>query len=196
MTAPRFPVVGVAGQAGHGKGAAGAHLVQKHGFRQVALADPLKLQLAEWFPPSQFPEFALNRQNARDRDPLVRRAQQIVGTEVFRARDPQHWVKLLSMTVSSLMNVPTVPGVVVTDVRFPGDEAQAIKDWGGLLLFVERPGFEEKNIDHEHASESEVWRIREMAHAVIVNGGTLEQLRGKVTDKLTKYLIEGCWGFA
>ena len=61
--------------------------------------------------------------------PLLQR----LGTEVYRQRDPEIWVRTVYYTL--LDKRP--PVAVLTDVRFP-NEAQFVKDLGGTLIKVER----------------------------------------------------------
>lgn len=58
---------------------------------------------------------------------------QYLGTEVYRAKDPDVWLRALYHTL--LDKRPTV--AIVTDVRFP-NEARLVKEMGGTLIKVER----------------------------------------------------------
>ena len=74
-----------------------------------------------------------------------------------------------------MMSYPEQRDWVITDVRFP-DEAQAIKDWGGVLWRVDRPGLVGGD---GHASETAMDDYRGWDE-VIVNDGTIAELRAKV----------------
>lgn len=105
--------------------------------------------------------------------PEIRRLLQVLGTEVGRQMiDEDVWV---TMTTQDLK--PT-DDVVFADVRFP-NEAQAIKDLGGQIWRVNRPGTHAINA---HASESAMdnWPF----DAIITNDGTLEDLMGQVETAL------------
>jgi hypothetical protein len=46
---PRVPIVGISGLAGAGKDTVARILVERLGFEQIALADPMKRAVADWF---------------------------------------------------------------------------------------------------------------------------------------------------
>ena len=93
----------------------------------------------------------------------VREFLQKLGTAVRKEIDPDFWVKALFNTYHN-------GNVIIADVRFP-NEAEAIKERGGKLIRIERPGAGAGN----HISETALddykgWDI------VIDNVGTLEDL--------------------
>lgn len=103
----------------------------------------------------------------------VRRLLQVLGTEVGRKMiDNDIWVTMATKDLN--------PGdkIVFADVRFP-NEAQAIKDLGGQVWRIERPGITAVNA---HASETAMngWSF----DAIITNDGTLEDLQGQVETAL------------
>jgi hypothetical protein len=63
----------------------------------------------------------------------VGRALQIVGTEFFRRRDPDVWVRALFADTPAAVGAP----VVISDVRF-ANEAAAIRARGGVIIEVRR----------------------------------------------------------
>ena len=58
---------------------------------------------------------------------------QVLGTEVFRRRDPDVWVKTVYRKIQD--KAPAI--AVIPDVRFP-NEAQMVKDMGGKLIQIQR----------------------------------------------------------
>ena len=93
----------------------------------------------------------------------VREFLQKLGTAVRKEIDPDFWVK-------ALFNTYHKGNVIIADVRFP-NEAEAIKERGGILIRIERPGAGAG----EHVSETALddytgWNI------IIDNVGTLEDL--------------------
>ncbi len=126
----------------------------------------------------------------------VREFLQKLGTEAMR--DGLHrnvWVNALfadytleEKTKASYLNpYPELvyPNWIITDVRFP-NEAQAIKDRGGIIVRVNRGQQEMRYIQKAglHPSETSLdnWKFDE----VIENNGTLEDLRKKVADFMIK----------
>ena len=71
--------------------------------------------------------------------------------------------------------IPVYPNWIITDVRFP-NEAQAIKDRGGVVIRINKPQLIER--DFEHLSETSLDNY-EFDH-VIENNGSIEELVEKV----------------
>jgi hypothetical protein len=95
---------------------------------------------------------------------------QLLGTEAGRdIIHPNIWVNALFASYLKDSNW------VVTDVRFP-NEAQAIKDRGGIVIRVDKPQLIER--DFEHLSETSLDNY-EFDH-VIDNNGSIEELIEKV----------------
>lgn len=85
-------------------------------------------------------------------------------------------------TEAELMRMyPGVDLVVITDVRYP-NEASRIKDLGGVVWEVVRPGVESDG----HASEQPL--PRELVDHTIDNSGDLNFLTGRVDDAITETL--------
>lgn len=74
------------------------------------------------------------------------------------------------------------PKWIITDCRFP-NEAQAVKDKGGIIIRVNRPGIK----SGEHPSETALnnWDF----DYIIDNSAGLEELREKVAEMLTHFKI-------
>lgn len=71
---------------------------------------------------------------------------------------------------------------IVPDMRF-SNELEAIKSRGGLLIRIERPGLD---LLDQHPSETSLNEYKDW-NEVIVNDGTLEDLREKVKEIVKKY---------
>ena len=176
LTAPTR-LVGLTGFAGVGKDTAAAALA---GWRRAAFADLLRTGLLALDPyiVSGFSStrlsclIAMHGWDGAKRDfPDVRRLMQRFGTEAGRdLHGADVWVDALFRTVT--------PGerVVIADVRFP-NEYKAIRDRGGLIVRIVRPGIEAVN-DHvsEHAIDGFV------PDAIINNDGTVAELHAKIRE--------------
>lgn len=81
-----------------------------------------------------------------------RRLQQFIGTEIFRSRDPDFWVKLAEDYLNSIR----ADYVIIGDVRFP-NEASLIKKHNGILIKVVRPNYKED--DDNHISEKLIYSL-------------------------------------
>ena len=100
-------------------------------------------------------------------EPTVREVLQFVGTDLFRDRfHPETWTSALMRRYTPDQNW------LIADVRFP-NEAKAIRDKGGIVIRVERPG-EYKDL---HPSETALddYTFDE----VFYNDGTVEDLLNK-----------------
>lgn len=75
--------------------------------------------------------------------------------------------------------------IIISDVR-RSDEAAMIKDLGGILIKIERPGFSNLGDAKTHISEREISKIK--ADFVIENNGTIPNLYAKAQDLMYKIL--------
>jgi len=211
-------LVGVLGHAGHGKDSIGTVLVEEHGFTRDAFAKPLKdvARLLWMFSEEQLYGKLKEVEDERWKmSPRV--ALQLFGTEVGRelfAKWMPHigerfWLEHFKIRRSSLVEQRDAD-IVVCDVRFP-NEAELIKELGGVLVKVIRPGHnafaaaekkvsekivqvsekilekeeKEKEILGTHKSETLIDNI--IPDIVLVNDGTLKDLRDKI-ERITSYL--------
>jgi hypothetical protein len=100
-----------------------------------------------------------------------RKILQLLGTEAGREIiHPNIWVNSL------FADYTTDSNWVITDVRFP-NEAQAIKDRGGIVIRIERPGGE-SHCGGAHASET---ALDDYDFDIVINNdGTIDELIDKV----------------
>jgi hypothetical protein len=173
-------IVGVCGYANSGKDTVGDALVERHGFVKVAWADPMRMMaerinpIVGWDPDSdQWVRYndavaRVGYQQAKSDWPEIRRFLQRLGTEAGRGvLGDDVWVNATMARIEA-----DHPGrdVVITDCRF-ANEADAVRAAGGVLVQVDRPGFEPTVVDH--ASERP-WVCQ--ASIVLVNEGTVDDL--------------------
>jgi hypothetical protein len=106
----------------------------------------------------------------------IRRLQQVLGTEAIRGTigdniwvgTAMHWAEVA---------LAEQHRVVITDCRFE-NEAHAIREAGGLIVKIERPGL--GLATDSHLSEREL--PAELVDRTVVNDGTPAQLRRAATD--------------
>lgn len=107
----------------------------------------------------------------------VRVFMQKLGTEGLREGVHKNiWVNAL------FSDYTPGEGWIITDTRFP-NEAEAIKNRGGIIIRVNRPGI--SSGDHPSETSLDEW---EFDH-VITNDSTLEDLKQKVSDCLNIFKI-------
>lgn len=120
----------------------------------------------------------------------VRQFLQELGTDACRkGLHPNTWINALLADYKPGPFYPNVhaedhaklPNWIITDTRFP-NEAQAIKDAGGIVIRVDRPGVKAINA---HPSETGLddWNFDHK----IMNGSDLVSLMFSVTNILKKY---------
>lgn len=173
-------VIGIVAQAGHGKDTVAQILRGEFSFHRLALADELKSDIYENFP--GFPECSLDAQNSRDRAPWVRRLQQVYGTEWCRNRlGEDYWLERWGEEAHRRFEAGA-KGISVPDIRFPNELSWLRDTWGALIVFLDRPGYQEPGVDPNHGSERYVSSLREKADLVIVNDGSVEDLRLRVVE--------------
>lgn len=156
-------IVGIAGTAGSGKDTLAAALCDTFGYTRRGLADPIKELLNARFgwKPEQWQDrvwkeapavccvdsVSINNNDVSYRDPFLqwerhspylspRELAQWLGTEVGRDTfGDDAWINALF----NWWNKQKRPLLVVPDLRFD-NEAQAIRNRGGVVLRVIRPG--------------------------------------------------------
>ena len=111
----------------------------------------------------------------------VRRILQWWGTEYRRNQDPDYWTKAWSRKVEQFDLENT--HVLIDDVRFM-NELSTIKSHGGLIVKIERPGFDGAN---NHASETSLDDYKAW-DGTIVNDGSLEEFKAKI-EQLADVLL-------
>jgi len=177
-------IVGLVGGAGTGKSTIANYLVSAQSYREDSFAKTLKDAVSAVFSwdramlEGATPESRAWREQtdawwaARLNIPHFspRFALQHIGTELFRnSLSEDVWI------ASFQRRLQASPGarIVVSDVRF-ANEAAAIRDAGGILIKVIRPG----TVSGNHATETQ-WTEIQTDH-VIINDGTLSDLIDKI----------------
>ncbi len=171
-------ILGIAGAAGSGKTTV-ANVLAERGWAVVSLADPMKRICQDVFGWSHDrlwgPSECRNTPDPRWEGLTARHALQTLGTEWGRAMHPDVWVRM------AIREARDHRRTVVPDVRFQ-NELDAIRDAGGRMLRVERPGMVAlTGAAAAHASEAGALTG---VSCTIVNDGTLDQLHARVLAAL------------
>jgi hypothetical protein len=163
-------IIGFLGKKGSGKTTCGELLQQlgrDNGLKviRVSFADPLKRLCSDLYcfaydiPPEAF--YGSQTEKEQPRPALGNRSgrevMQFLGTGCFKALTPDVWIAYLMRHIDIAMKYGA-DLVVIEDVRFT-DEAEAIRNKGGLLIRVERTGLSEYPNTDEHSSETETLTI-------------------------------------
>lgn len=130
-----------------------------------------------------------------------RRALQTLGTEFGRACYPEVWVEYALRMAKNLDGLPgrmytaqrglrptmgpALAGVAIPDCRFR-NEVIAVRNAGGKVIRIVRPGAGLQGAAGTHKSETEMTELPDDLFDVIIeNTGTLERLRQQVSGALT-----------
>lgn len=167
-------IIGLTGRKRSGKSTAARYLVEDHGFTELSFAEPLKRMALAVDPIIGFRSTPDGGQRvylsdvvheigwecAKDEYPEVRRFLQRLGTEGVRDHIGQDtWVNLAELEIIRVIRENTKAGgvaqanIVFADVRFE-NEADLIRDWGGVVIEVYRPS--QGDPEPEHSSENGV----------------------------------------
>lgn len=186
-------IVAFVGPKGSGKSAA-AQVLRQRGFQYKPFAGPMKDMLRGL----GVPEECLTGDQKEDPLTLLsgqsaRHGMKTLGTRWGREEmHPDFWVNLLVEQIAQVIDgvtethyhrsggsVQSIPdrklnliNFVIDDMRFP-NEYEAIKNLGGIVIRIERDGYEH---DAEHPSEAHVLP----SDHTLKNDGTLEDLLRKV----------------
>jgi hypothetical protein len=177
-------IVGLAGYARSGKNEA-ANVLVGRGWRQAAFADKLKDFVLAMNPliPGHYGAGTLRLRTLVDRTgwdyakvtyPEVRALLQRAGTEAGRkVIGADVWVDALFREHAD------APALVVTDLRFP-NEAEAVRERGGILIRVTRPGVGPAKDKYGRVHESEVLLDDYDFDHHLINDGSVVDLHKKL----------------
>lgn len=182
VTALRVKTIGFCGSAGAGKSTAAEHLMLRWQFQRVRFAGPLKaMMLALGLDPAQVDGDRKEEPSALLCGRTPRQAMQWLGTEWGRNLIGEgFWIAAWhAATQAGHLQHPWhghVPLIVADDVRF-ANEAKAIRDRGGLVVRIERPGAGSAS-GGDHASE----RMDFVPDRIIRNTGDIVAFRRAIDD--------------
>lgn len=165
-------LVGISGKAGAGKDTLAHHLVLHHGYSRIAFADAVKLAAQQVFGLSEAQTWddSLKGQVITYWGLTPRQMFQRLG-EALKAEFGQDlWVKRWDMSYNMLRDSGNV---VCPDARFDL-EAAHIKDLGGSLIEVTRPGAGLTGLEGAHVSERGLQDVE--PDVVLVNAGSRQEL--------------------
>jgi hypothetical protein len=186
-------IIGFGHRAQSGKDTCGQYLVDRHGYKRVAFADPLKRAAMQIFGLTEQQCYG-SKANKETVDPrwgfTPRYAMQTLGEKLRVIFGEDVWVKsaeaqILNTKIDrsmpkgeiaiSLDHVTYSGGVVITDVRYP-NEAQMIRSLGGIVVRVDRPSLGPLTDAHPSETSMEGFDYDD----VILNDGSLEALYAQV----------------
>lgn len=165
-----FRVIGLSGPAGCGKDTGANYLCHEYDFVRYAFATPLKAALNAMFGWRGFEwnNRTWKEEPLRDIGKSPRQLAQTLGTEWGRQLvHPDLWLLLAKREIERARECGE-SGIVFTDCRF-ANEAQFVRNEGGLVIHVSRKGCEPVAA---HASENGL--PERLVDAVVINDTSLE----------------------
>ena len=173
----RRVIVGLAGRKRVGKDSIADILMHEYGFGSDSFATPIR-------------DFVYGLTEGPDRvesgdrkEDLIswlgcsrRELMQTLGTEWGRKMiHPDIWINALRHRIAKYPASHTCP-LVITDIRFE-DEAQAVRDMGGWVVHVRRPGLPQTDT-HESEADLQIQKV----DGLIYNDGDLTALESTVRN--------------
>ena len=145
-----FKVIAFAGPAGVGKTTIAHAFSGVYNGKILSFAKPLKqsLSVLTGLPPKYFDKIELKEKQIPGLTDSPRTLMQKFGTEFVRDMvHPNFWI----WRMKNLIDKEKKCNIIIDDVRFD-NEAQFIRDYGGILIHLERE-FNSPTVHIEHASE-------------------------------------------
>jgi dephospho-CoA kinase len=170
-------IIGLAGLARSGKDSVAQHLMQRHGFHQLAFADPLRGMLADHCRVSPQYMDVLKECGIPPHGASYRQMMQTLG-DWGRAVHIDFWVQMLEQHLEEFADYHE--SIVISDVRYL-NEAFWVRS-RGQLWHIARPA-EYRDIVNPHSSELGIVPLA--GEAIITNDGTLDDLLAHVDRVLT-----------
>lgn len=158
-------VIGLVGYPRTGKDAIAEKLVEDHGFVRLAFGDSVKRLLLA-IDPSYNNNLAVLEKRKASGIYETREKIQNLG-QVLRNFREDFWVDTLR---EEFMELPEDASVIITDIRYQ-NEFHFVKDVGGEVVGVERPGYGPVN---GHESEVNTGVLLEHAGRTILNSTTIQ----------------------
>lgn len=177
-------VIGLSGPAGAGKDTAAAYLVEYHGYKAMAFADPLRAMLGVVLDMVGAPtSLWLSDRSLKEREipglgVSPRAFLQAMGTEGGRALSSDIWVRVAQERIEA--DWPSHPSrrYVFTDARFENEWAW-IRELGGRIWRIERPGLQPVR---PHISETAAAALQ--PDWTLHNNGTVAALWAQIEEQL------------
>ena len=166
-------LIGFVGYPRTGKDAVANYLVEHHGFKRVAFGDAVKRLLLAIDPCYNNNLGVLERRKANETYETREKLQKL--GQVLRNFNEDFWVQTVRDNI--MESDPDTP-IVVTDIRYP-NEYHMVKDMGGEVVAIERPGYGPVN---GHQSETNTTSLLDHADRTLTNDKDIAALVKSLLD--------------
>lgn len=169
----RAVLIGLGHASRVGKDTCAQLLIEHHGYERVAFADALREFVLRTHPGVRSIVERIGWEEAKEAHPFVRKTLVEVGNGARHILGEDVWIKAAFRRIRS-------ERTAFTDMRYP-NEAAAIRETGGLLVKVTRPGVDPlPNVADQALADFDGW------DAVIVNDGSLGDLQVQLDELLAR----------
>jgi len=184
-------LIGLAGRARSGKDTAADYLGYRYCLARFAIADPMRAGIEAMFGLSPAELEGAGKDSIIDwLGVKPRHLLQTLGSEWGRRHVAQDvWLRLLERRIDryrSLVNrtwgADSWHGVVISDIRLDF-EAQWVRERGGTVIHIERPGLE-----REDGHETEAGILSAPGDYTVRNDGTVYELQARLDGVMASIL--------
>ena len=116
------------------------------------------------------------------KDKYGRALLQYVGTEIFRARDENYWVKLMLSVLHAVADANMWDYVIIADCRFPNEIYFVKTEFDAVHVRIANPNFVSPLTPEQQQHPSETSLNGYPADYTLENGGTLSDLENAVAN--------------
>ena len=179
-------LIGLVGMAGSGKDTV-ADSLKDYGWEKFAFAKALKDMCIEFLGLSYDDAYTQEgKMKFNDFWGMTNREiLQKVGTDAFRnGFHPDTWVKIAELHIQKLLNEGKK--IIVTDCRFD-NEAALIEKLGGIVMKVERTGYENNLTSSEKTHASEKGVDGQYIARIILNDRDIAMLKREAYEKIRSF---------
>jgi hypothetical protein len=185
-TYENIKLIGLVGTAGSGKDTV-ADSLKDYGWKKFAFAKALKDMCIEFLGLSYDDAYTQEgKMKFNDFWGMTNREiLQKVGTDAFRnGFHPDTWVKIAELQIQKLLNEGKK--IIVTDCRFD-NEAALIEKLGGIVMKVERTGYENNLTSSEKTHASEKGVDGQYIARTILNDRDIAMLKREAYEKIRSF---------
>lgn len=182
-------IIGICGKAKSGKDTAASFLMDTNRYRQTAFANRLKECIKLVYDLTDEDVYDIEKKELPHPNlggKTIRSALQFLGTEGFRTFYDNTWTNVIEREIRQYIRACAILREVprdylITDCRYP-NELDAIKEWGGHIIYINRPSLDLSNVKYQHSSETMVEAALNPKYKSIIidNDSTLEAFEEKV----------------